>query len=182
MQELDTSYNMQKYSNYGGGPNKGATGIVRDEAFRNKVSHRTESHQGRTYSDYTNDLHRNNMLGKSYSDETRAKMSQSSGGVLIHYYSYESNIFGTFITKTAAAQTLGVSIRTISRWCEIRLPKVTKPRLLVLLVLCAFCFLLPHRCCAGASSDRIRIITEGGFENVILGYTPILLSEVSKTI
>lgn len=99
MQELDSSYNLQKYSNYGGGPNKGGTGIVRDEAFRNSVS---LSHQGRTYSDYTNDLHRNNMLGKSPSDETRAKMSQSSGGVLIHYYSYESNIFGSFITKSVA--------------------------------------------------------------------------------
>nr|ATX61993.1 hypothetical protein [Tremella fuciformis]ATX62039.1 hypothetical protein [Tremella fuciformis] len=123
MQVLDTSYNMQVYSNYGGGPNKGRTGVIRDEMFRQNAS---IQHLGREYSDYTNSLHRDNQLGKVLSDRTRRKMIESAGGVQVYYYSYVTESFGVFNTKVIARATLGVSLRTIGRWAESRKPKSTK--------------------------------------------------------
>lgn len=61
IQELDSSYNMQIYSNFGGIKNKGAKGLIRDEKFRESIS---LEHQGRIFSDYTKNQHRDNMKGK----------------------------------------------------------------------------------------------------------------------
>jgi group I intron endonuclease len=123
MQLLDTSYNIQIYSNWGGGKNKGASGSVRSDIFKNNLS---ETFIGRNYENHTISLHRKNMLGKKFSEDIRLKMSESHGGVVIHYYSNTNQKFGTFSNKSLAAKNLGISIRTVTRWAESRTPKFTK--------------------------------------------------------
>lgn len=112
IQELDSSYNMQIYSNFGGIKNKGSKGLVKDEKFKEFLS---LEYQGREFSDFTKNQHRDNMTGKRFSTEIREKMSNSHGGVIIYYYSFTTQKFGSFTNKSTAAAELNVSIRTVTR-------------------------------------------------------------------
>lgn len=110
---LKPTLNSAPYAN-ASFPNLGATGVVRDEVFKQMVS---LAHQGRAFTEATLDLHRLNMTGKQLSLETRAKMSATKlGKTTVQITDHDTNEITAFTTKSAAAAHLGISIRTLGRW------------------------------------------------------------------
>jgi hypothetical protein len=114
MDLINPALNTEKLAN-ASSPNLGATGMVRSPEFRETVS---IAHLGRTYNQATLDLHRVNMQGTILSDETRAKMSDSYGGVSTYVMDQVTLEVSSYSTKSDAATALGISIRTLSRWAE----------------------------------------------------------------
>lgn len=97
-------------------PNLGATGVVRDEMFKQIAS---LAHQGRVFTEATLDLHRLNMTGKQFSLETRAKMSATKlGKTTVQITNHDTSEVTAFTTKSAAATHLGISVRTLGRWAS----------------------------------------------------------------
>ena len=114
MDTLDPSLNMAPYSN-ASFPNLGATGMVRDEVFKDLVS---LSHQGRIYHPTTVELHRVNGTGRKMSPETRAKMSAANAGVQVLVTDVATGKVTTFDTKSKACADLSISMRTLGRWLD----------------------------------------------------------------
>jgi hypothetical protein len=74
--------------------------------------------RGRGFYDFTKELHRNNMTGSIFSAETRARMSQSKGGIKLLITQVDTKKQIKFATKSAAATFFQISLRTITRRCE----------------------------------------------------------------
>jgi hypothetical protein len=108
---LNPTLNSEKLAN-ASSYNLGATGVVRSEEFREGVS---LAHLGRVYNETTINLHRNNMLGTTMNDATRTKMSESAGGVTTYIMDIATSQVSQYDTKSAAAQVLGISLRTLTR-------------------------------------------------------------------
>jgi len=70
--KLLPSLNIDLLVNWGGQPNKGSTGFQFSEEKKLEWSFNL---MGRKFSDFTKNLHRNNMIGITFFAETRAKMS-----------------------------------------------------------------------------------------------------------
>lgn len=109
---LEPKLNTERLAN-ASSKNKGRTGVVRDENFRNIASN---NFIGRKYDKTTNNLHRQNQSGKVLSEEIRRKMSESQGGVRVYIKDVDTTIVKVFNTKSEASKYLGISIRTLTRW------------------------------------------------------------------
>jgi hypothetical protein len=110
LDHLKPSFNMQLYANTST-YNSGGTGITRDEKFRTNVSLK---HIGREYLDTTKEAWRTQMLGIKMSEETRARIALSYGGVGTFVQDVDSKDVKYFVTKSAAALYLNISLRTLS--------------------------------------------------------------------
>lgn len=120
MDTIKPSLNIAPHAN-ASFPNLGATGVIRDERFKNNLS---ILYQGRSFLDSTVELHRLNQTGNKRSQRTRDKMSANNAGVQI---SVEDKLTGkvtVYSTKSEASKVLGISMRTLSRWC--RAPTVVR--------------------------------------------------------
>ena len=126
LDHLKPSFNMQPYAN-ASSYNAGGTGLVRDEEFRTNLSLK---HIGRQYSDNSKEIWRSNKLGSTRSKKTRARISLSHGGVITYVLDVQSKDLKSFMTKSAAADYLGISLRTLTRWAsnsnQVRTTKVGK--------------------------------------------------------
>jgi hypothetical protein len=110
---IDPSLNSTKLANVSPA-NKGGKGVIRSDYFKENLS---LEYIGRVYSKATNELHRANKLGKTQSLSVRAKIAEaiSKGGIKVYVLDCNSNVAVEFLTKSAAANALGVSLRTIDR-------------------------------------------------------------------
>lgn len=68
---------------------------------------------GRFFSDNTKELLRTRATGQSPSMESRLKMAESNGGVTVFVYSLDFS--QKTASKKAAADSLGISVRTLGR-------------------------------------------------------------------
>lgn len=109
---LDPELNAAPFAN-ASFPNLGATGMVRDDSFKEVVS---LAHQGRIFHDTTIELHRINQTGKKHSAATRALMSANNKGVQVEVTEYPGVKVTVFDTKSNAVKYLDISIRTLGRW------------------------------------------------------------------
>ena len=102
LDHINPSLNWERLAN-ASSPNLGATGVIRSKEFREKVS---LAHIGRTYDKITKDLHRSNMLGVTWSDKRRAKMSISKRGVITFVKDIITSEVIVFQTKSSASIAL----------------------------------------------------------------------------
>ena len=108
---IEPSLNIAPYAN-ASFPNLGATGVIRDEGFKNVLS---IALQNRVFKQSTIQAHRVNMTGKKLDQTIRDKMSASSGGVRVSVKDVNTGIVNIYRTKTEASKALNVSIRTLTR-------------------------------------------------------------------
>jgi group I intron endonuclease len=109
---LNPSLNLDIIVNAGGLTNKGASGYVvpEEELFK-----RSQNLMGRTFSDETIKLIQDKIRGRTLSQETKDKMSLSSGGVEVYLYSFDYKSMKKYNSKSELALELGISLRTLGR-------------------------------------------------------------------
>jgi group I intron endonuclease len=112
---LQPSLNCDLLVNWGGMSNKGGTDFKHSEA---ECLRRSLDLRGRSYSEQTKDLHRQNLLGSKATAETRAKLSLNTQGVSVCATQLGTGQTISFKTKSEAATFFECSLRTISRRCQ----------------------------------------------------------------
>lgn len=109
---LKPNLNLDLIVNVGGLTNKGASGyiVLEEELFK-----RSQNLINRTFSEETIKLIQNKITGRTLSQETKDKMSLSSGGVKVYLYSSDKKYKVEYETKSKLASELNISLRTLSR-------------------------------------------------------------------
>jgi hypothetical protein len=97
---LQPTLNHDLIVNWGGQPNKGGTGYKHSEA---EVLRRSLDLKGRSYSELTNNLHRQNRLGVKATTETKTKIALNNQGVAVCATQLGTGQTLSFKTKSEAA-------------------------------------------------------------------------------
>src|SRR6185437_11377394 len=109
---LQPTLNCDLLVSWGGMLNKGATGYKHTEAETLK---RSLDLRGRSYSEHTKDLHRQNRLGSKATEATKAKLALATQGEAVCATQLGTGQTISFKTKSEAATFFECSLRTISR-------------------------------------------------------------------
>lgn len=112
---LQPSLNCDLLVNWGGMMNKGGTGYKHTEA---ESLRRSLDLRGRSYSELTKNLHRQNRLGIKATTEIKAKIALNNQGVAVCATQLGTGQTISFKTKSEAATFFECSLRTISRRCQ----------------------------------------------------------------